>query len=89
MNPARSLGPAIASSYYSGIWVYLVGPVIGTLMGAWSYNLIRVSDKPVHAISPHSSFKLRRMKSHNAEFTTKDGSSNAIGNITDGSQGLV
>ncbi|KAM7278692.1 hypothetical protein ACFE04_005826 [Oxalis oulophora] len=65
MNPARTIGPAVASWYYKGMWVYLVGPVIGTLAGAWSYSLIRVSDKPVHAISPHSfSFKLRRSRSN-------------------------
>ncbi|PIA62693.1 hypothetical protein AQUCO_00200601v1, partial [Aquilegia coerulea] len=66
MNPARSIGPAIASKYYKAIWVYMVGPVMGTLMGAWSYNFIRVSDKPVHAISsPRSlSFKLRRLLSN-------------------------
>ncbi|XP_062030276.1 aquaporin NIP2-1-like [Rosa rugosa] len=66
MNPARTLGPALASAYYKGIWVYVVGPVIGTLLGAWTYNFIRVTDKPVQAIPPHSfSFKLRRMKSEN------------------------
>ncbi|KAL6143466.1 hypothetical protein ACLB2K_054161 [Fragaria x ananassa] len=66
MNPARTLGPALASSYYKGIWVYVVGPVTGTLLGAWSYNFIRVTDKPIQAISPRSfSLKLRRMKSDN------------------------
>lgn len=65
MNPARTVGPAIASSFYKGIWVYLVGPVTGTFMGAWSYNMIRETDKPAHAISPGSlSFKLRRLKSN-------------------------
>ncbi|XP_022149783.1 aquaporin NIP2-1-like [Momordica charantia] len=62
MNPVRTLGPAMASEYYKGLWVYFVGPVTGTLLGAWSYKFIRVSDKPVHLISPHSfSLKLRRM----------------------------
>ncbi|XP_022741039.1 aquaporin NIP2-1-like [Durio zibethinus] len=62
MNPARTIGPALACAEYKGIWVYVVGPVIGTLTVAWSYNLIRMTDKPVHAISPLSfSFKLRRM----------------------------
>ncbi|KDP27150.1 hypothetical protein JCGZ_19849 [Jatropha curcas] len=60
MNPARTIGPAIASAYYKGIWVYIVGPVAGTLLGAWSYNLIRVTDKPVQAISPSFSFRIRR-----------------------------
>lgn len=68
MNPARSIGPAIASGEYKGIWVYVVGPVTGTLMGAWSYNLIRMTDKPHHAISPRSSsFKLRRMNNQDGE----------------------
>ncbi|XWS40879.1 hypothetical protein CRYUN_Cryun17cG0033900 [Craigia yunnanensis] len=68
MNPARTIGPAIASAHYKGIWVYVVGPVTGTLMGAWSYYRIRVTDKPEHAISPHSfSFKLRRMRSQDEE----------------------
>ncbi|GFQ04058.1 aquaporin nip2-1 [Phtheirospermum japonicum] len=64
MNPARTIGPAIASNYYKGVWVYVVGPICGTLLGAWSYNIIRVSDKPACALTPHSlSFKLRRMRS--------------------------
>ncbi|GMI90925.1 NODULIN- 26-LIKE MAJOR INTRINSIC PROTEIN 5, NOD26-like intrinsic protein 4;2 [Hibiscus trionum] len=68
MNPARSLGPAIASDEYKGIWIYVVGPVTGTLMGAWSYNLIRMPQKPVHAISPRSfSFKLRAIKDQEGE----------------------
>ncbi|GAA0185523.1 hypothetical protein LIER_32811 [Lithospermum erythrorhizon] len=47
MNPARTLGPAIASGNYKGIWVYMVGPVVGTLLGAFSYTFIRVPDKPI------------------------------------------
>ncbi|RZC53201.1 hypothetical protein C5167_012060 [Papaver somniferum] len=66
MNPVRTIGPAIASKHYKGLWVYFVGPLIGTLLGASFYNIIRVSDKPVHAISASSSFKIRRMGS-NAE----------------------
>lgn len=73
MNPARTLGPAIASAHYKGIWVYLIGPVVGTLLGAWSYNLIRVTDKPVQAISPRSfSFKLRRIRSKDMEAHNND-----------------
>ncbi|XP_028780484.1 aquaporin NIP2-1-like [Neltuma alba] len=44
MNPARTLGPAIASGSYKGIWVYLVGPVVGALLGAWSYSTIQEND---------------------------------------------
>jgi aquaporin NIP len=51
MNPARSLGPAIVSNNYKAIWVYLVGPITGTLMGACSYSIIRLTDKPLQSIS--------------------------------------
>ena len=30
-NPARSLGPALASEYFSNLYVYVVGPVVGAL----------------------------------------------------------
>ncbi|XP_059297748.1 probable aquaporin NIP-type [Lycium ferocissimum] len=47
MNPARSIGPAIVKHVYKGLWVYIVGPVIGTVAGAFVYNLIRFTDKPL------------------------------------------
>ncbi|XP_022741165.1 aquaporin NIP2-1-like [Durio zibethinus] len=73
MNPARTIGPALASAQYKGIWVYMVGPVIGTLTGAWSYNLIRMTDRPVHAISPRSvSFQLRQIRSQDGEVPNKE-----------------
>ena len=41
MNPARSLGPALAAGEWQDFWVYIVGPVIGALLGALSYELVR------------------------------------------------
>jgi len=41
MNPARSLGPALAAGQWTDIWVYLVGPVIGAALGALVYQLVR------------------------------------------------
>jgi MIP family channel proteins len=32
MNPARSLCPAIAAGYWDSQWVYLAGPVLGSLL---------------------------------------------------------
>ena len=37
LNPARTLGPAIASGIYSDIWLYFVGPSVGTVMAAVLY----------------------------------------------------
>lgn len=41
MNPARSLGPALASGTWSSFWVYVVGPVIGAAIGVFAYELVR------------------------------------------------
>ncbi|PKA51671.1 Aquaporin NIP1-1 [Apostasia shenzhenica] len=56
MNPARSLGPAIIATRYESIWVYLVGPIGGTIAGAWAYNLIRYTDKPLRELTKSGSF---------------------------------
>lgn len=36
MNPARSLGPAIASFHFEFLWIYLSAPVIGAVLGSLS-----------------------------------------------------
>jgi aquaporin NIP len=41
MNPARSLGPALVSGTWTDFWVYLVGPVLGAVLGAAAYQLVR------------------------------------------------
>lgn len=56
MNPVRSMGPAIVMHQYKGIWVYLFGPPIGTVAGAFCYNLIRFTDKPLREITKTKSF---------------------------------
>lgn len=56
MNPARSLGPAIVASQYRGIWVYMVGPITGAIAGAWVYNIIRFTNKPLREITKSASF---------------------------------
>ncbi|KAI3989272.1 hypothetical protein MKX01_004821 [Papaver californicum] len=60
MNPVRTIGPAIASKHYKGLWVYFIGPLTGTLLGASIYNIIRDSNKPVHAKSGSSSSRIGR-----------------------------
>ncbi|KAK3430815.1 hypothetical protein EUGRSUZ_E02326 [Eucalyptus grandis] len=51
MNPARSLGPAIVSHHYAKLWIYIVAPIIGAISGAWVYNLMRFTDKPIREIT--------------------------------------
>ncbi|KAK1587928.1 hypothetical protein Q3G72_018352 [Acer saccharum] len=56
MNPARTLGPAIVSSQYKGIWIYMVAPILGAVCGAWVYNMVRYTDKPLREITKSASF---------------------------------
>ena len=56
MNPARSIGPAIVHKEYRGIWIYLVSPTLGAVAGAWVYNSIRYTDKPLREITKSASF---------------------------------
>ncbi|MBA2296094.1 MAG: aquaporin [Actinobacteria bacterium] len=41
LNPARSFGPAVASSTWTEFWVYVAGPSAGALIGALLYQLVR------------------------------------------------
>eukprot|EP00253_Pinus_taeda_P000657 PITA_00657 len=56
MNPARTLGSAVAGNIYTSIWIYMVAPVLGAILGAISYNMIRLTDKPVREITKSGSF---------------------------------
>jgi aquaporin NIP len=46
MNPARSLGPALASGTWTDFWVYVAGPVAGAALGALAYQAIRAPATP-------------------------------------------
>jgi MIP family channel proteins len=41
MNPARSFGPALAAWTWPHLWIYIVGPAIGAVAGAFTYELAR------------------------------------------------
>jgi glycerol uptake facilitator protein len=46
LNPARTWGPTIASTVFSltplgNLWIYIVGPVLGGLLGAFLYDALK------------------------------------------------
>jgi MIP family channel proteins len=41
MNPARSIGPALASGELGDLWIYVIGPIVGAACGAATYQLVR------------------------------------------------
>ena len=56
MNPARSLGPAVASGVFEGQVVYWAGPILGAIVAAVLYDqlfLRRTPELPLHgAVRP-------------------------------------
>ncbi|MCI10486.1 aquaporin MIP family NIP subfamily, partial [Trifolium medium] len=55
MNPARSIGPAIVIHIYKGLWIYIVGPIVGAIAGALAYNFLRSVYKPPTEVSADKS----------------------------------
>ncbi len=43
-NPARSIAPAIVASDYTNLWIYIVGPLAGGLIGGVLYMVFRRSE---------------------------------------------
>ncbi|XP_022941934.1 probable aquaporin NIP5-1 isoform X1 [Cucurbita moschata] len=42
MNPARTLGPAIATENFKGLWIYIVAPTAGAVAGAAGYTAVKL-----------------------------------------------
>lgn len=41
MNPARSFGPALVAGIWTGHWMYWFAPIIGAIIGALLYQILR------------------------------------------------
>ncbi len=41
MNPGRSVGPALVSGDLTGIWIYLLAPILGASTAALAYRFLR------------------------------------------------
>lgn len=39
MNPARTLGPDIATDTYPVLWAYFIGPLCGAALAAWAFTV--------------------------------------------------
>lgn len=40
MNPARSIGPAVIAHHYQSIWIYILAPLAGAVLGSIVYGAI-------------------------------------------------
>lgn len=45
-NPARWLGPALAGNEWGGVWPYLVGPIVGSLLAAAVFRFVLEAGGP-------------------------------------------
>lgn len=45
MNPARSLAPAVLSGQVATVWIYLIAPTIGAVVGGVFWQIIRPAPK--------------------------------------------
>lgn len=46
MNPARSLGPAVAAGVWQSHWLYWLAPITAAVAAAWTYEWLRMAEMP-------------------------------------------
>lgn len=52
LNPARWLGPALASGEFADFWVYIVGPVLGGVAAALGYRTLVLQPRRLPGARP-------------------------------------
>jgi aquaporin NIP len=45
MNPVRSISPAIVSMHTEHLWIYLIAPVIGAILGVFAHQILYNKEK--------------------------------------------
>lgn len=45
-NPARSLAPALVTGNFDRLWIFLLGPAIGGILGGFVFTLLRPPARP-------------------------------------------
>ena len=58
MNPARTVGSAVAANVWTGCWLYFVGPAVGMLLAAETYLWTKGKDA-VHCAKLHHTTDVR------------------------------
>src|SRR5262249_48524710 len=57
MNPARSFGPALHTSYWHALWLYFAAPTLGMLVAAEVFLRVRGGIQPFCAKLHHANHK--------------------------------
>ena len=52
-NPARSIGPSLASGYFDNHYVYWIGPLIGGILSGFTFRVIRIGRSRYNSIRVH------------------------------------
>lgn len=54
MNPARVLGPALFTGHFWNLYVYILGPAFGCVIGSMFYRSVHLSDNKRLSDAPPS-----------------------------------